>query len=890
MSSHSPLLRAPQALPRLARLGGLLAALLLAPVALAEDEIPPGEADSEASADAEEPEGEGEATAEQEVEPAEPAEGEAEPAEEDLEGAGEIAIPRPPTAGMEEIVITGELLEGVVEDKTVSVIGFDQNVLKLEGIKDIRDLSNFTPTLEIKSAFAASNPTIFIRGVGLDDFNANAATAVAVYQDGVYMQSPVGQLFQFFDTENAVVLRGPQPSLYRSASAGAILVESKKPTDELDAYMSATYGNYDLVEVEGAVGGPIGSSEQLSGRLSGLWTIRDGITENRCGPTSNIPDPASPEIPDQCDEPRNNGERFVSPGLDDWTNNLDAWASRGQLLFKLPVGENEMEWLLNVHGGQNRSRALQFQHRGVVFLPFCGGGLTPPDCVEDETLFIPDFSNPPFTDDDGYHDDDGDPFAGDYDIDGPEDISLAGASLRGSWLFGDGYQLESLTAYEWHERFTLENSDANPVFTLKDEYEDTAWQLSQQLDLRGNWSESDAGSGTWVLGVYYLQEDLDVSNFFDVSQGQRLLQDYTQETRNFASYAQTEYHILPGCSPIPCDFTLTAGLRYNLEYKSFDTVVDTLQGGQTLEGSNDSLWDGLGAEVSLAWNFSEASSLYAKFSEGWKGGHFNGGAVTQFDIITSVRPEIVDSYEGGLRSLWFDDRLMLNATGFYYDYQDLQVFQLEQTPNGFPIPKLVNANDAIVYGVELDAGATPLPGLNLTYNFAWVESEYVDFVVMLPERIRPEKPPGGGPRPPVITRKTYDYSGNPLIASPRFSMTGSVEYTAPIPGTLFDRGLGSLTPRFSFSWKDETFFDACSGRGARCNFPTAFFGQPAFWVFNAALTWRSEDERLELTGWVHNFLDEHYKTQNFDLSREFQLILDAYAEPRTFGLTATLSF
>jgi hypothetical protein len=28
---------------------------------------------------------------------------------------------------------------------------------------------------------------LFIRGVGLDDFNTNSASAVSIYQDGIYM-------------------------------------------------------------------------------------------------------------------------------------------------------------------------------------------------------------------------------------------------------------------------------------------------------------------------------------------------------------------------------------------------------------------------------------------------------------------------------------------------------------------------------------------------------------------------------------------------------------------------------------------------------------------------------------------------------------------------------
>jgi iron complex outermembrane receptor protein len=406
------------------------------------------------------------------------------------------------------------------------------------------------------------------------------------------------------------------------------------------------------------------------------------------------------------------------------------------------------------------------------------------------------------------------------------------------------------------------------------------------------------GEGEWTLGAYYLQDDLDVSNFFDTAVGvaQHLLQEYTQKTRNLAGYFRSEYHVKPGCTLIPCDFTLIGGIRYNWEHKNFDTTV--CEGGgsrtacdrQTLAGSDAATWTAPAGEVSLSWDYAEDSSLYVKYSRGWKGGHFNGGATSVRDVITGVDPELVDAYEGGLRSYWFDQRLMLNATFFYYDYQDLQVFIIEQTDLGYPIPKLVNAADAVVYGIEVDVGAEPLPGLDLTYNFAWVESEYLDFSVSFTEIFRPPRPCRTCPRPdPVELFRSYVYTGSPLIASPRYSMTGSAAYTLPL-GTLAGWSLGSITPRLSFSWKSEVFFDPCMGRGTRCNFEEGFFGQQPYWVFNAALTWRSEDDRFELMGWVHNFMDEHYKTQNFDLSRGLGVILDAYAEPRTYGITATVSF
>src|SRR5262245_24611550 len=376
-------------------------------------------------------------------------------------GESELEAVDPSTAeAVEDFLVTSSKLELVVPDTTISVIGFDEERLKAEGIENIRDLSNFTPSLDIKSAFAASNPTIFIRGVGLDDYNANAAGAVAIYQDGVYMASPAGQLFQFFDTADVGVLRGPQPTLYRNASAGAILVRSKEPTDELDAYLSTTYGRFNEVDVEGAVGGPIVPG-WLSGRLSGTWGIRDGITENRCAKSPNSPQPGV-DPPNQPCLPGPGRITIISPGIDDYTNNVDRYAARGQLLFEVPVGESETRWLANAHGGKNLGRAFQYQHRGSAFFearrwcpPPYPPGYDPnndPNC-----LFHPNLSDPSSNRDAlGYQDNDGDPFAGDYDIDGSEKISLWGINLNGLWSFGDAYEISTLSAYEWHDRSTRE--------------------------------------------------------------------------------------------------------------------------------------------------------------------------------------------------------------------------------------------------------------------------------------------------------------------------------------------------------------------------------------------------------------------------------------------------
>jgi outer membrane receptor protein involved in Fe transport len=115
-------------------------------------------------------------------------------------------------------------------------------------------------------------------------------------------------------------------------------------------------------------------------------------------------------------------------------------------------------------------------------------------------------------------------------------------------------------------------------------------------------------------------------------------------------------------------------------------------------------------------------------------------------------------------------------------------------------------------------------------------------------------------------------------------MSGAVEYTRPLGRW------GYLAPRFSFSWKDDVFFDPSEGRGALGDLPDGSIAQSAFWLFHAGLTYRDPSERLEITGWIRNITDEAYVVQSFDLSEDLLFLLDVYGEPRTFGVTVSVSY
>lgn len=111
-----------------------------------------------------------------------------------------------PWEGVEEMIVDGTSGAVLLQAQEVSAISFDSDYLDALGASDLSDISQFTPNLEIRTPFAASNPTLFIREVGLRDFNANASSSVAVYTDEIYMNSPAGQLSQLFDVETIDVV------------------------------------------------------------------------------------------------------------------------------------------------------------------------------------------------------------------------------------------------------------------------------------------------------------------------------------------------------------------------------------------------------------------------------------------------------------------------------------------------------------------------------------------------------------------------------------------------------------------------------------------------------------------------------------------------------------
>ncbi len=791
----------------------------------------------------------------------------------------------PPDEGIEEIVIKGQQAVGLETDAPVSVTEFGAEDLTALGVQDVAGVARFTPNLEIRTA-SSTTPTFFIRGVGLNDFTANASGAVAIYQDDVALNLPALQLGQIFDVEGVEVLRGPQGSgPGRNASAGAIRIYSRKPTGEFDALLRVDVGNFGYVDTEGAAEVPI-MDDVLATRMAFRLSRRDGLVENRCAGKQDV---VGLNI---CDE---SGITLIPPGLNERLNDIDNWAARAQLRFQPP--DTDMDWLLNVHGGQVDQQQTvgsvvgtrngygtatvtgyiqpEIQQENVEILDSLGiGNCTNRQCraavrAQAKAVLAKNLAEErPL---------DRKPFQGDYNLPGYERQDTFGGFVRGDWYVGS-VSLTSVTGYDRYARDRLIDADYSSDTIFEFDIEDDAWQVSQLIIASG---ESDEYPVGWNLGGYILVEELDYNQdtITEVTSGiQPVSQEYQQESLGFATFAGFDWEFLD-------DLSLEGGIRYNWERKRID--ADVMRAALNvcdlgLICDDEVVASAPTGTLTLIYTFHDELSAYWKYGRGWKGPQLNVGDGAGGDVVTAAEPETIDALEFGFSGAWFDGRLGVKGALFWYSYKNYQVFSFTNDFESAPQRVVQNADDVVLYGTELEVEAEPIDLLLLHVRFGWLEGKFLDFVDEAVERI-----------PTGVQEITIDvpitYTGNRLPNTPRFKLSASAEYTIELGR------YGSLTPRYDLAWTDDVFFDQTEGRGTptglqRLLLPEYAIGQKSYALHSVRLAYRLPDGQSELAVWARNVTDEVYKTLAFDATRSAGLVGNLVGDPRTYGVSMSVAF
>lgn len=746
---------------------------------------------------------------------------------------------------LEEVVVTAQKREQNLQDVSVSVTAFDGDALRELNMLNSVDIAAQTPGLNIGTPVGeGNNPSITLRGVGLNDFNDNNEGPIAVYRDEVYQAAMAGLTFQLFDMQRVEVLRGPQGTLYgRNATGGLVHFISNKPTEETEGFADLTLGDNSQVRVEAALGGALG--DRVQARASVAVNQFDGYVRNRIGPDGN---------------------------------EGDSIAYRLQANFDLT---DSSSILFNFHSGTSDVIAPYYQHEVT---DFDGDGM--PDPTD---LF-------------GYVDNDGDFFAGDYDRVGVLDIESSGGSATINWN-NDDLAFISITAVENVEKLHREDTDVGPSAALLPQFRADVDSFSQEFRLSGGNDQL-----TWVVGAYYFESEADneldlvVNNpdgfvaflealpeseggfegglgaltgympgpdpaalipflTYDVS--------YEQDTESTGLFGQLDYAMSE-------TFGITAGLRFTTEERSFDYinifgdrngdgVIDNDDGVltnflQELNGlgmfptewfafSGDIDNDNLSGKLGLEFRPNDDILLFANYSRGFKSGGFNGGFLDLTDGIvpgdTPYGEEILNSFEVGIKSTLADGRMRLNATAFIYDYEDYQAL----TFSG--LSQFITNSDADLAGLD--------------FELVWQPGDNWDFLVgasVLDTEVD------------EVTVQGATISGTKMVLAPEFSINGLGRYTMPLSGD------SSLAFQLDFNHQGDHYFDITNSPVSK---------EDAYTVLNARVTYRI-NENFDVAAWVKNLADEEYRVYTFDFTSIAGLNQQFFAPPQWFGVSARYTF
>ncbi|MFN7158921.1 MAG: TonB-dependent receptor, partial [Erythrobacter cryptus] len=163
-----------------------------------------------------------------------------------------------------------------LEDAPVAITAFDSQAIQNAGIERPGDFIALTPNVTLVEAQHAGNAFVIIRGITQ---NRTSEPSVAVIVDGVQQVNPAQFNQDLFDIEQIEVLKGPQGGLYgRNAIGGAIIITTKKPTDEFSGNITAGIDNGFGYFLRGGITGPL--AENVKFRIAGSWYDTEGFIPN----------------------------------------------------------------------------------------------------------------------------------------------------------------------------------------------------------------------------------------------------------------------------------------------------------------------------------------------------------------------------------------------------------------------------------------------------------------------------------------------------------------------------------------------------------------------------------------------------------------------------------
>jgi iron complex outermembrane recepter protein len=744
-----------------------------------------------------------------------------------------------------EIIVTAQKRSERLQDVPVAVSVVSGATLEAQGGVNIENAQYLVPTLNFRKSGTTINQSLFLRGVGTSTFSIAGEPSVSTVLDGV-VYSRAGEAFgDLVDIERLEVLRGPQGTLFgKNASAGVVNIVSKRPTNDFEGTLEASFFTKSEYRGRGIINLPI--SDKARSRFTGFYGEYDGNIRN------------------------------ISAGVNDRVNGYKHYGFRG--IVELDLSEKVKATLIGDYRKSEDdccAEVIGTAPTGLGLLALAGINFQ-----GDKTRTI------------------------NQDLVTATIEESYGGSLQIDAELGT-QTVTSITSYRQYDNREIRDGDfVGAAFAglnqLHDDGPQTSDTFTQELRLTSPGNQRF----DYVLGAFYSNADTQrtftrrdiVCN--PAPAGGVLLpctgvgapaSTFPNGTATFGSVFKNFALFGQGTFDIVDRFRLIGGVRYTIDQldvfhsrvspltgpgiqPNFDAGV--FNGGLTGPGGfiagpsngipfrNKATNTNFSGRAGVQFDASKNSTLYATYARGYKGPAFN-----IFFNLTAVgtgeiAAETADSYEAGIKNTLFGGKLVLNLAAYYAQYKNFQANNPDIVA-GVVVTRFTNAGRISTRGGELDLIWRPINNLNINGGFAYTDAKVDQFFL----------PPGGNPAGVVP-------SGTPLAYAPKYKASLGGDYTIETGGAI-NIVLGAQASTQS---KQLSLFDPSPVLRA-----AGTIGGYTLVDLSAAIV--DANDRFKLTFQVKNVFDTSFASSitNGGPGGSFRFLIPREAD-RYFGITAKVNF
>jgi iron complex outermembrane receptor protein len=697
-------------------------------------------------------------------------------------------------AGDDEIIVTARRRDERLIDVPVAITAYSGDALTKAGAIDITDVGQTTPntTLEV-SRGTNSTLSAFIRGVGQQDPVSGFEQGVGLYLDDVYLNRPQAAVLDIYDVERIEILRGPQGTLYgRNTIGGAVKYVTKQLPEEFSLKLKGTLGTYDQADLVVTASAPIGDIVRVGGSIARL--SRGGFGDN------------------------------LTTGLENY--NKDVWAGRGTV----ELGGYGAPVLIRISGDYTKDKSAP--RGGHRLIPSLRTNAPVLDNVFDSRGGLNDPK---------------------------QEIESYGLAFNVTAELTDTVTLRSISAWRKDTSATPIDFDALPAVDVDVPGFYFNEQISQEFQLL---YEGDRLKG--LLGFYYLDATADTLfdvRIFNTLAGLTAFTEADVDTTTYAVFGDATFDFSDQLS-------LSLGGRYTWDTREASILRQNyLGGGSPVFGGAGVAFGAPGTDfdgkrsfkkftprASLTFKPTPDHTLYASYSQGFKGGGFDPRGVgvnapdtdgngirsdAEIAAFLSFRPEKVESYEVGYKGSLMDGAVNVALAGFYADYTDVQIpGSVACTVSGLPsfCGIVSNAGKATFKGVEFEGRvrlgedlAAAGDRLTLSTALGYIDAQYKEYVSNI----------GGRPTDVAEFREVQN--------TPKWTASGTLAYATPI-------GDGDLSFGTTLSYRSKTY---------QFEIPNPYIDQKGFALLDASIVYTAPDDRWSIGLFGKNLTNKEYKTSGY---------------------------